>query len=316
MTEVIPAALAGERVDRVVALLTGLTRSEVVRLVDQGAVRLGGRPVEVRSRRVQTGETLEVEVPDRPASTGPQPEPDVNVPVVYADDELIVVDKPAGLVVHPGAGHDRDTLVNGLVARFPDLADLADVDLARDRPGIVHRLDKGTSGLLVVARTTVARESLVRQLANREAERRYAALVWGSVVADSGLIDAPVRRAEVDPTRMAIRAGGKPARTRYQVERRFTSPVEATLLACRLETGRTHQIRVHLAAIGHPVAGDPRYGRDLGTSGWPAGVPRLPGGRVWLHARQLAFDHPRTGQRLTFTSPLPADLEAVLAGLR
>jgi 23S rRNA pseudouridine1911/1915/1917 synthase len=312
LTEVIPAALEGERVDRVVALLTGLPRSEVVKLVDQGAVRLGGRPVEVRSRRVQAGETLDVAMPPRPASTGPRPEADVDVPVVYADDEVIVVDKPAGLVVHPGAGHDRGTLVNGLMARFPDLAVGAVAAGAEDRPGIVHRLDKGTSGLLVVARTAVARESLVRQLASREAERRYAALVWGSVVADAGLVDAPLRRAEADPTRMAVRSSGKAARTRYTVERRFTSPVEATLLDCRLETGRTHQIRVHLAAIGHPVAGDPRYGR----APWPAGLPRLAAGRVWLHARQLAFDHPVTAQRLTFTSPLPADLEAVLGALR
>jgi 23S rRNA pseudouridine1911/1915/1917 synthase len=307
--EVIPGALEGERVDRVVALLTGLTRSEVVNLIEQGAVRLDGRPVEVRSRRVHAGQTLEVEVPQsKGAAGGPRPEPDVEVPIVYADDDIIVVDKPAGLIVHPGAGHAGGTLVNGLLARYPELGALA-VD---DRPGIVHRLDKGTSGLLVVARTTRAGESLVQQFANRVIERRYSALVWGAVASDSGLVDAPLRRAEADPTRMAVRSGGKAARTRYTVDGRFTSPVDATLLECRLETGRTHQIRVHLAAIGHPVVGDSRYG----TRRWPSGLPRLATGRVWLHAGELALDHPETGQRLTFASLPPEDLEAVLAGLR
>jgi 23S rRNA pseudouridine1911/1915/1917 synthase len=229
--------------------------------------------------------------------------------VVYADDDVIVVDKPAGLVVHPGAGHERGTLVNGLLAEFPDLAGDR---VAPDRPGIVHRLDKGTSGLLVVARSLVARESLILQLTDRRVDRGYATLAWGLVKADSGLIDAPLGRAGADPTRVAIRSGGKAARTRYRVERRYTSPAAASLLDCRLETGRTHQIRVHLSAIGHPVVGDARYG----SGQWPPGLPRLVTGRVWLHARQLAFHHPRTGQRLTFTSALPADLDAILAGLR
>ena len=260
------------------------------------------------------------------------------VAVVYADDEVIVVDKPAGLVVHPGAGHPDGTLVHGLLARFPDLAQLAEPGLGRldrDRPGIVHRLDKGTSGLLVVARTRGARAALVAQLAARAVDRRYLALVRGRVEAAQGLIDAPLGRAEADPTRMTVRAGGREARTRYQVERRFTSPEDFTLLECRLETGRTHQIRVHLAAIGHPVVGDPRYGgrggggggRGGGGGGTSAGAGSRAGGvgtsagagiaagRQWLHARQLSFDHPSTGRRLTFTSDLPADLAAVLARL-
>jgi 23S rRNA pseudouridine1911/1915/1917 synthase len=306
--EVIPAALAGERVDRVVSLLTGMTRSQVAALVDEGSVRLNRAPVKTRSQRVATGETLEV--PDAPlgGSVDLKPEADVAFLVVYADDDVIVVDKPPGLVVHPGAGQARGTLVAGLLSRFPDLGRLA-VAGAENRPGIVHRLDKGTSGLLVVARSPVARESLVAQLSSRSAERRYQALVWGDVEANEGLIDAPIRRAPSDPTRMAIRMGGKEARTRYRVQARYSDPVPLTLLACRLETGRTHQIRVHLSAIGHPVVGDVRYRRQ---GRWPPGLRRLPPERVWLHAAALSFDHPGTGERRSFTSPLPRDLTAVL----
>jgi 23S rRNA pseudouridine1911/1915/1917 synthase len=310
--EVIPPPLDGERVDRVVAMVTGLSRAEVAQLVDDGGVLLGGRAVAARSRRVVAGEVLEVDVPAPVLVTTPAPDPGVVVPVVYVDDSLIVVDKPAGMVVHPGAGNQKGTLVHGLLARWPSLAAVAQAG-GEDRPGIVHRLDKGTSGLLVVARTSEARRSLVAQLASRSMQRRYAALVWGPVEEDEGLIDAPIQRAEADPTRMAVRAGGREARTRYQVEQRYHRPLDITLLDCRLETGRTHQIRVHLSAIGHPVLGDPRYGR--GNHRWPSGVSRLAPGRVWLHARQLAFDHPTTGAPLTFTSALPDDLAAVLEGL-
>jgi 23S rRNA pseudouridine1911/1915/1917 synthase len=314
MKEVIPGPLDGERVDRVVALLTGLARAEVARLVEEGAVRVDGRSVATRSRRVGAGETLEVDVPAVTLPAAPAGDASIDVPVVYADDHIIVVDKPAGLVVHPGAGNPDRTLVHGLLARFPDLAGLATGEAgASDRPGIVHRLDKGTSGLLVVARTAAARDALVGQLATRAMTRRYAALVWGLVDADEGLIDAPIQRAEADPTRMAVRTGGREARTRYRVERRLSVPIEATLVDCSLETGRTHQIRVHLAAIGHPVVGDARYGRR--SVAWPRGLPRLAPARPWLHARELSFDHPATGHRVTFSSPLPADLEDVLSGL-
>jgi 23S rRNA pseudouridine1911/1915/1917 synthase len=315
--ETIPSALAGERVDRAIALLTGWSRAEVAALVDSGAVRIGGRMVRARSRRVAGGEVLDVEAAPPPVTTAITVEAAdaaVPVPVVYADADVIVVDKPAGVVVHPGAGQPRGTMVHGLVARFPDLA-----ALGGDRPGIVHRLDKGTSGLLVVARTEAAREDLVAQLASRQVERRYAALVWGIVEAETGLIDAPLERAQRDPTRMAIRAGGRDARTRYAVERRLHEPVEATLLECRLETGRTHQIRAHLAAIGHPVVGDARYGRGqpgaAPTRAARAGLPGLSEGRQFLHARRLAFDHPASRERMSFDSPLPGDLVAVLEAL-
>lgn len=302
MKTAVPAALAGERVDRAVAVLTGLTRSEVAALVAAGGVRLGGRGVATRSRRVAEGDELEIVVADEPASPpGLQADPSVEAAVVHVDDDVIVVDKPAGLVVHPGAGQREGTLVQGLLARFPDLASIGVGE--QERPGVVHRLDKGTSGLLVVARTPAAYARLVSQLRRREVERVYRALVWGEVGAASGLIDAPVGRGVRDPTRMAVSPRGKEARTRYRVEGRYREPAPATLLECRLETGRTHQIRVHLAAIGHPVVGDARY---RGTR------PGLSLGRPFLHAAALAFDHPTTGDRLSFSSPLPADLVAVL----
>jgi 23S rRNA pseudouridine1911/1915/1917 synthase len=200
--------------------------------------------------------------------------------------------------------------VAGLLARYPDLAAMADLEGAEHRPGIVHRLDKGTSGLLVVARTLPARAALVAALARHQVERRYATLVTGSVEADEGLIDAPLGRSDKDPTAMAVRIGGRSSRTRYRVEARYSEPFVATRLACRLETGRTHQIRVHLAAIGHPVVNDDRYD---GTPPRAVKADRiLPAGRPWLHAAELAFAHPTTGERVAFASPLPPDLEASL----
>jgi 23S rRNA pseudouridine1911/1915/1917 synthase len=230
----------------------------------------------------------------------------VRFAVVYADDDVAVIDKPAGLVVHPGAGHAQGTLVGGLLATFPDLADLVTAGVcAADRPGIVHRLDKGTSGLLAVARSADAYRSLVTQLATRSMERRYLALVAGLVADDRGEVEAPIGRSARTPTKMAITARGRPARTAYRVvERRgddSTSPT--TLLELALQSGRTHQVRVHMAAIGHPVVGDARYGTP---------DRRLGPGRFFLHAARLAFDHPRTGERTEFTSPLPEDLRGYL----
>jgi 23S rRNA pseudouridine1911/1915/1917 synthase len=298
--ETIPAVLDGERVDRVVAMLTGLARSEVAALVDAGQVELGGRPVTTRSRRVAEGDTLEITVPEvRVAEIAG--DAGVEVVVVHADEQVVVVDKPAGLVVHPGAGHPSGTLVNGLIARFPDLAVAGAGDPTR--PGIVHRLDKDTSGLLAVARTSAAYASLVAQLQDRSMTRRYVTLVWGHVEAGEGLVDAPIGRGTSDPTRMTVSATGKDARTRYTVLARHHVPVPTSLLSCHLETGRTHQVRVHLAAIGHPVVGDRRYGgRRQG----------LTVGRGFLHASGLAFDHPASGERVEYASPLPADLQSVL----
>ena len=297
----VPVALEGERVDRVVAMLCDVTRSEAAELVAAGAVRLDDAAVPIRSRRVAAGQWLDVTMADGGAAGragGIEPDASVDVPVVAVDDAVIVVDKPPGLVVHPGAGHRTGTLAQGLLARFPELAGVGEPD----RPGIVHRLDVGTSGLLVVAHTPDAYRSLVSQLAAHTVDRRYLALVWGTVASDAGLVDAPIGRAASDPTQMAVAAGGRPARTRYEVLARFTRPVAATLLECRLETGRTHQVRVHLAAIGHPLVGDARYGGQRAS---------LPADRPFLHAHRLAFDHPGDGRRRRFESPLPPDLEDV-----
>jgi 23S rRNA pseudouridine1911/1915/1917 synthase len=306
--ETVPAALAGERVDRVVALLTGVTRAEAAELVATGRVRVGGAVVAVRSRRVAAGDELVVELRPPPHAVL-EPDPDVPVEVVFADDHVIVVDKAPGVVVHPGAGQAGGTLVHGLLARFPDLAGLGELTEGGDarRPGIVHRLDKGTSGLLVVARTPAAAASLVAQLGARTVGRRYDALAWGRFDAGGGLIDAPIGRSDADPTRMAVVASGREARTRYQVTATYEHPDRVTRLACQLETGRTHQIRVHLAAIGHPVVGDDRYGGAHGPIACP---------RPFLHAASLSFVHPATGQTVSFDSPLPGDLAAVLASLR
>jgi 23S rRNA pseudouridine1911/1915/1917 synthase len=251
---------------------------------------------------VAEGEVLEVDVPEAVEAVAAGDD-SVEVPVVFADDDVVVVDKPPGLVVHPGSGNPTGTLVNGLLARFPDMAG---VGVDPERPGVVHRLDKGTSGLLVVARSERAYESLVGQLQARTVSRQYLALVAGLVEAPGGLIDAPIGRGESDPTRMTVSARGREARTRYEVVSRFTEPVACTLVECRLETGRTHQIRVHLSAIGHPVIGDARYG------GVRAGLD-CP--RPFLHAASLAFDHPATGERVSWSSPLPPDLDEVRARL-
>ena len=297
----IPATLDGERLDRVLCLIWDLARSEASDLIASGAVRLEGRPVATRARRVAEGQELEVALPEDRRSTALAGESSGDeLRLVHVDDQVIVVDKPAGVVVHPGAGRSTGTLVQALLGRFPDLAAAGDPE----RPGIVHRLDKGTSGLLVVARTPAAHESLVAQLSARTVDRRYLALAWGVFETDAGVVDAPVGRRSTDRTRMAVVAGGRPARTHYRVLRRYA---EATLVECKLETGRTHQVRVHLAAIGHPVVGDARYGGARAT---------LPVERPFLHAAQLAFDHPTTGERCRFESPLPPDLEAVLVPLR
>jgi 23S rRNA pseudouridine1911/1915/1917 synthase len=296
---VVPAALDGERVDRVVSFATGMPRAEAAALIGAGGVLLGGKPVTARSRRVASGDDLDIAVPE-PAG-GPVADPTVALDVVYDDDSVIVVDKPAGLVVHPGAGNADKTMVNGLLARFGDLARQAWPDPSR--PGIVHRLDKGTSGLLMVGRTPAALAALSAQLEARTVERRYLALVWGTVESTAGMVDAPIGRSVSDPTRMSVRADGRRAVTRYEVVSQWRLPQPVTLLRCTLETGRTHQIRVHLAAIGHPVVGDDRYMRK-GT----VVAPSLHPGRPFLHAAVLGFDHPESGERLRLESALPPDL--------
>ncbi len=303
IVETIPAALADERIDRVVALVAGCSRADAAALLADGDVLIGGRAISKPSHRVAEGDELVVRRVPVASDDTVAPDASVAFAVVYEDDDVVVVDKPAGLVVHPGAGNQRGTLVHGLLARYPELSSVGEPA----RPGIVHRLDKETSGLLVVARTEPARVALVAQLAARTVERTYLALVWGVPDAPNGLIDAPIGRSRREPTRMAVATDGRTARTRYEVVGTYADPAPLSLLRCQLETGRTHQIRVHLAAIDHPVVGDARYG---GKHQPLADMPRF-----FLHAANLAFVHPTTGERLTFTSPLPADLEAVLARL-
>jgi 23S rRNA pseudouridine1911/1915/1917 synthase len=307
---VVPAPLEGERVDRAVALLTGLARGAVSDLVRQGRVSVDGHTVDTRSRALAGGQTLRVELA-APTEDGPRADADVVFAVTYEDAALIVVDKPAGLVVHHGAGHGGGTLVDGLLARYPELGDLAALGAGdAERPGIVHRLDKGTSGLLVVARTALAYASLSGQLRAHTAGRHYRALVAGTVEAEAGVVDAPIGRSPRQPTRMSVTRGGRPARTAYTVVARYREPFEATLIEARLDTGRTHQVRVHLAAIGHPVIGDDRYAGPVPRP--PEVKGALPAGRLFLHACRLSLDHPDGGERRTWESPLPADLADVL----
>jgi 23S rRNA pseudouridine1911/1915/1917 synthase len=295
----VPEALAGERVDRVVAMETGWTRAEVQAVMAAGGVEVDGRPA-AKSLRVRAGQR--VVVTGSPTVAGPPTAEPVPVVVRHADPDCFVVAKPAGLVVHPGAGHGHGTLVHGLLALDPAIAGVGDPQ----RPGIVHRLDRDTSGLMVVARTEAAYSGLVAALARREVQREYVALVWGHPEHARGVIDAPIGRSTSRRTRMAVRREGKGARTAYTVEEWFVAP-ETARLECRLETGRTHQIRVHLAAVGHPVVGDATYGGQR---------PGIRIDRPFLHAGHLAFTHPVTGVPVSCSEPLPPDLEAVLDDLR
>lgn len=306
LTVTVPASLDGVRVDKAVALVADLSRSTVTALVAEGRVRIDGVTVRSRSAALRLGQVLEVDHREEGAPAAPAGDAEVSFEVVFADDDVIVVDKPAGLVVHPGPGHRTGTLVHGLLARFPDIGALPQaVGSDPERPGIVHRLDRGTSGLMVVARTPRAYHSLVDQLSRRDVTRSYRALVLGSVDGTSGLVDAPIGRSVSSPTRMAVSRKGKAARTRYHVDRRFGEPVPTTLLTATLETGRTHQIRVHLTAIGHPLAGDDVYGQGRSLPGAVIARP-------FLHAAGLTFLHPGTGEAVSWTSELPDDLRRQL----
>lgn len=300
--EQIPAALAGERLDRIVSLIIDCSRSDAAAVVAAGGVQLDGEPFLVGKARVREGQRVVIDESLVPSVPLPEADASVQFKVVHVDDDLIVVDKPAGLVVHPGAGNLSGTLVNGLLAQFPEIADVGE----SHRPGIVHRLDVGTSGLLAVARTQRAYHALVAALAAHDVGRVYRALVWGHPDNQNGVIDAPIGRDIRDPMKMAVVVAGKAARTRYRVLHEYVTPTEAAALECRLETGRTHQIRVHLAAIGHPVVGDASYG------GVRTGISPP---RPFLHAAALELTHPVTGEKLKFASELPADLAEVEAAL-
>ncbi|MDH3707026.1 MAG: RluA family pseudouridine synthase [Acidimicrobiia bacterium] len=299
MSWTVPAALVGERLDRVLALLADVSRSAASDLIADGEVRVNDAIEHDRARRLDLDDRIDAVVAPPAAAEPIRPDPTVEFGVRHVDDHVIVVDKPAGLVVHTGAGHDAGTLCHGLLARYPEIAQVGDPQ----RPGIVHRLDKGTSGLVAVARTEPAYQGLVAALAAHEVERVYHTLVWGVVDDDRGLIDAPIGRSRRDPTRMTVTPRGKPARTRYEVRHRWSEPPR-TELTCWLETGRTHQIRVHLASIGHPVVADRDYRG--------AGLPGTDLDRPWLHAQSLRFNHPITGLDVHVVSPLPDDLAATV----
>jgi 23S rRNA pseudouridine1911/1915/1917 synthase len=291
---------AADRLDRVLArAFSDLSRSRLQGLVRDGRVKVAGAVVRESSTRVQPGAEIVLEIPAA-APAEPRGEP-IALSVVYEDEEIIVIDKPAGLVVHPAAGHDSGTLVNALIAHCGEsLSGIGGVK----RPGIVHRLDKDTSGLLVVAKTVEAQASLVKQLADHSMRRVYLAVVQGDPPA-SGVIDAPVGRDARARTRMAVTHRGKPSRTNYRVLERYG---HAALVECRLETGRTHQIRVHFQHLRHPLVGDETYRR--GTRHGIA-FPRQA-----LHAIELSLLHPTSGKTVSWSAPLPRDMKRLIEGLR
>jgi len=293
-----PDAGEGSRLDVFLAgRIKLLTRSQIRNLIDEGAVRVAGKARRA-GYKLRADETVafDYEIPG-PERLAPEAIP---LKILYADEDVIVLDKPAGLVVHPGAGNASGTLANALLHHFPETASAGPAD----RPGIVHRLDKDTSGVMVAARTAAAYESLVGQFRRRDVHKTYLGLVWGRIASPEGRINWPIGRHISEGRKISTRSRHpKDAETFFKVLRIFR---DATLLEIRPVTGRTHQIRVHLAAAGHAMAGDALYGRKKSAKKFP---------RLFLHAHTISFLHPRTGERLTFTSELPSELETVLKKL-
>jgi len=307
----VPDDAASQRVDRFVADVTGLSRSHVQKLISAGHLTATGLPLKANAV-VGPGTDLELVVPAA-VPLDLAAEPDIPVRVVYEDADLLIVDKPAGLVVHPSAGHAGGTLVNALLAHggpgaFGGIAGV-------QRPGIVHRLDRDTSGLLMVARHDAAQASLMAQLKARRVKKTYLALVLGEVAAAVGRIEAPIGRDPKHRTRMGVVTDGRPSTTGYRVRERFAG---WTLLELDLVTGRTHQIRVHLEAIGHPIAGDPVYGTGTSRRGPEVRGPQVGAAlhRLFLHAWRLELTSPTDGRLIRAEAPLPSELESVLEGLR
>jgi len=284
------------RADKFLAeALPGVSRSQAQRLISEGRVTVAGQPIKA-SASLLAGTEVVVNLPAPPTETIiPQPIP---LDVLFEDAHVLVINKPARLVVHPAAGHADGTLVNALVHRYPKI-----INLHPQRPGIVHRLDRDTSGVMVIAKTEAAQVNLQRQFKARAVEKIYTALVHGQPKSAQGIIDVPIGRHPKHRQLFAPRPDGKPARTHYTIDKTFSA---YSLLTIRLETGRTHQIRVHLAWLGHPVAGDTVYGRRKDALGL---------GRQFLHARQLSFRHPAGGEMLQFEAPLPPELADCLQQL-
>ena len=306
---------AGARLDRLLAAhLSDLSRTRLKRLVAAGQVRLGGVTITDPSMRVKPGQTFAVSLP-APVADRPEPQP-LDLAIRFEDEHLIVLDKPAGLVVHPAPGNPDRTLVNALLAHCGD--SLAGIGGVR-RPGIVHRLDKDTSGLMVVAKSELAHARLAADFAARRIERTYQAAVWGVPASGAGEIDAPIGRSPRNRKTMGVvERGGKPALTRYRVLRRFAAT--ASLLECRLATGRTHQIRVHLNERGHPLIGDRTYGARAGQRQLAAVPESARAGiaaftRQALHANVIGFSHPATGEPIRLESVLPWDMQQLIGFL-
>lgn len=295
MEEELTLTIGGDltgRIDKVLGHhFSQFSRSHLQKWIEDGNVKVNGQAVKPKYK-LAVGDQVVI-TPEAPQKIDLEPE---NIPldIVYEDDDVVVVNKPQGMVVHPAPGHPNHTLVNALLYHCP----LSTIN-GEFRPGIVHRIDKDTSGLLMVAKNDMAHRSLAAQLKAKTNKREYVALVHGVIKQDTGTVDAPIGRSRKDRKKQAIVADGRHAVTHFKVLKRFR---HYTLVSCRLETGRTHQIRVHMKSIGHPLAGDPLYG------------PRktLPGNGQYLHARELGFKHPRTGEELLFTAPLPAYFQQML----
>jgi len=304
---------AGERLDRALAAaLPSLTRSRVKALIEGRCVALaGGRTIEEPSRKVKTGDVVIVDIPE-PEPAVPQAQ-DLALEILFEDDDLLVLNKPAGMVVHPAPGNPDRTLVNALLAHCGD--SLSGIGGVR-RPGIVHRLDKDTSGVMVVAKNDAIHQALSKLFAAHDLERIYTALVWGAPRPERGTIEAALGRHPVDRKRMAVRkAGGRAALTEYWLDKRFGPPLApiASLVGAKLGTGRTHQVRVHMAHIGCRVVGDPVYGRKSRNGGAPEALKAFP--RQALHASVLAFRHPKTGKHVRFTTEMPEDFRKLMGTL-
>ena len=304
----VSAEHAGQRLDLFLAerWAQAESRSEVQRIIKARNVRIDGLVVSRASTKVGAGQVVRVvRAVSGPAKTSTGIVPgDMNLNVVYEDNDIALIDKPAGMTVHPGAGHDSETLVNAAVAHWPRIADVGEPD----RPGVVHRLDRDTSGLLVIALTGGAYSRLSEMIRNREITRIYTALVHGHPESSAGVVDAPIGRDPHHRTRQAVVEDGRPSRTHYRVASEYE---DFSLLEVRLETGRMHQIRVHLDAIGHPVAGDRTYGKRQADKKTAVGKLK----RQFLHASKLEFSHPVTGKQVSVTSELPEDLDEVITEL-
>ncbi len=297
----VPDGLDGLRVDAALARLFGVSRTSAVGLIEGGEVLVDGR-VPIKSERVSSGAWLEVTLPEAAAPPSVEPASVEGLRVVYADDDLVVVDKPVGVAAHPSPGWTGPTVVQGVAA----LGQLLSTSGAAERQGVVHRLDAGTTGLMVLAKSERAYTALKDAFRERRVDKGYHALVQGHPDPSSGTIDAPIDRHPSADWRFAVVAGGRPSVTHYETMEAFRA---ASLLEIRLETGRTHQIRVHMAAVRHPCVGDLTYGAD------PTLSARLGLGRQWLHARRLGFEHPADQRQVVFESPYPADLALALSRL-